>query len=69
MGILVFRTNLTRRRLQSLHQPLSNLLNGARWTVDWEDRDRVLRIEADTRLADTVETYLRAEGVTCEELL
>lgn len=69
MDILVFRTNLTRHRLDALHEPLSNLLDGARWTVDWEDCDRVLRIEADTRLAATVETYLRAEGIACEELV
>ena len=69
MDILIFKTTLTRRRLNALHRPLSDLLKGARWNVDWEDCDRVLRIETDKLSATTVETYLRTEGVHCEELM
>lgn len=68
MDVLIFRTNLTRRRLNALHQPLSDLLKGARWTIDWEDCDRVLRIETNEIAATTVETCLRTVGVYCEEL-
>lgn len=68
MEVFVFKTNLTRRRLNTLQRPLSTLVNGARWTVDWEDCDRVLRIESDALHPAAVETYLRAQGVECEEL-
>lgn len=68
MDVLIFKTNLTRRRLNALHRSLSDLLKGARWNVDWEDCDRVLRIETNEIPAMTIETYLRTEGVQCEEL-
>lgn len=68
MTVLVFKTNLIPSDLGRLLCPKPHWLTGVRWSIDWEDCDRVLRIEAPTVPAATIEDDLRGKGIDCEEL-
>lgn len=68
MTILVFKTNLTPDKLSWLLEPMPHWLIDVHWNIDWEDCDRVFRVEAPTVAATTIEDDLRAKGIECEEL-
>lgn len=67
--VLVFRTNIATRNALQLAGDILNKLPGiSRWTVDMEDVDRVLRIEAGDICADEITTLLTHAGYSCTEL-
>jgi len=72
MNILVFKTNIdTNKKFNYVGQILNNIPQIRQWSVDLEDIDKVLRIEAEgvelTEL-DVIE-LLNREYIVCEELI
>ncbi len=62
MNLLIFETNVTsRKRLRALKPVLGKLSEVLDWTVDIEDIDHVLRIEATPNLteADVIKVVRR----------
>lgn len=69
MNILVFKTNLHNSELVDQARTVLQTIPGIqRWNVDMHDCDNVLRIEAGTLSARSVETLLQQAGYYCEEL-
>ncbi|RIV19035.1 hypothetical protein DYU11_26420 [Fibrisoma montanum] len=69
MNVLVFRTNIN--SAQRVHQAACRLckLKGiCRWSVDLEDCDCVLRIEAETVAEVDVIRVMQKAGLKCEVL-
>lgn len=68
--VVVLRTSIgSQRQVEHLRAALDDLLAPlGRWTVDLEDRDRVLRIERCALDTDAVISALEPYGVTCAEL-
>jgi hypothetical protein len=70
MEVLIFRTNIsTHQQLVFLGNILTNYPVIARWTVDTEDVDNVLRIEAFNPIGESdIVQILENWGFYCEEL-
>ncbi len=68
MDVLIFKTNLTRRRQSVVANALAGLRGLIRWTVDYEDCDRVLRIESEYVSAQVVVERLNRMNILCREL-
>jgi hypothetical protein len=69
MEVLVFKTNLRfKKQITEVTPHINNLQGIARWNVDLDDIDKVLRIESENLCARTVETTLQQAGYHCEEL-
>jgi len=69
MEVLVFKTNLRFKKQINAVTPYINNLHGiARWNVDLDDIDKVLRIESDNLSPRKVEHTLKQAGYFCEEL-
>ena len=69
MEVLVFKTNLRfKKQITEVTPHINNLHGIARWNVDLDDVDKVLRIESENLCARTVETTLQQAGFNCEEL-
>ncbi len=69
MQILVFKTNIRyRKNIRSIGQYLDTLQGIIRWNVDLQDKDKVLRIEANDLSPRKVEHTLQYAGYFCEEL-
>jgi len=70
MPLLIFKTNIgTKRQLNALRPLLNNQMTIKRWTVDMEDIDKVLRIEAIEPLEERhIINLIRAKGLYCEVL-
>ena len=69
MEVLVFKTNLhDSKQISAVTPHINNLQGIARWNVDLDDVDNVLRIESENLCARTVETTLQQAGYICEEL-
>ncbi|RCR69999.1 hypothetical protein [Larkinella punicea] len=74
MNVLVFRTNINSgQRLHKAACRLCKLRGICRWSVDMEDRDCVLRIEAPEDLSipldeQVVIRLLTKVGIECEVL-
>ncbi|GAB3319245.1 hypothetical protein GCM10027299_11610 [Larkinella ripae] len=74
MNVLVFRTNInTAQRLYKAACRLCKLREVCRWSIDMEDCDCVLRIEAPTDPPDqayeqTIIRLLTKAGLKCEVL-
>ena len=71
MEVLVFKTNLRyKKQVSALTSQMSSLQGVLRWNVDLDDRDKILRIEADEECCPRkVEDTLVQAGYFCEELL
>ncbi len=66
--VLVLRTTVnTMGQVKLLAPALCELLGSSRWTIDLEDRDRVLRIEQGLHLRDEVMAVLKRKGFMCAE--
>ena len=69
MEVLVFKTDLKNfvhaRKLYPLLKAIKGIL---KWNVDWEDNDRILRLETVNISPRYVETVLQQAGVSCREL-
>ncbi|MGX5820322.1 hypothetical protein ACWKWU_19155 [Chitinophaga lutea] len=67
--VLVFRTNIRfRKDMQLIASWLDGEKSIHRWSVDREDADKVLRIEARELPASQVIAAIRDAGFDCEEL-
>ena len=69
MDVLVFKTDLrTKSQLRAV-SPIFKHLPVQKWTVDTEDIDKVLRIEAIGQLTETdVISRIKKKGFYCEAL-
>ena len=69
MEVLVFKTNLESfkhiRKLYPLLKAIKGILN---WNVDFEDTDKILRLETADISPRTVESALQNAGFYCREL-
>lgn len=69
MEVLVYKTNIHHPYDVELIRPyLTDQAGILKWTVDIEDEDRVLRIEAMTDISGKVEHLVREAGYWCCEL-
>ena len=70
MDIFVFRTNIL--PAQTAHPVMNRLDNHqsvARWTIDFGDRDKVLRVEAEGADPAEITKLVTAAGFECEEMV
>ena len=69
MEILIFKTDIANSWHKNMAQKLLGNLQGIlRWSVDVEDIDHVLRVEANNLPPRHVELVLALAGYYCEEL-
>ena len=70
MKLLIFKTNIgNKRKLNALKSVFNNHATIKHWTVDMEDIDKVLRIEAVEPLKERdVIDLINARGLRCEVL-
>jgi hypothetical protein len=70
MNLLIFKTNIKSKRKVSSLKPYFNTLSSIiNWTVDVQDIDKVLRIEALESLKEQDVIYLmKTQGFYCETL-
>ena len=70
MKLLIFKTNIgSKTKLKAVQSVFSRLETIKRWTVDMEDVDNVLRIEAVEPLEEHhVIDLIKARGLQCEVL-
>ena len=67
--VLVFKTNiLSDEDVEKIGHVLASESNIARWNIDRDDIDKVLRIECDQLQPEAVIKVLRDAGFECEEL-
>lgn len=68
-NILLFKTNILTAADRHILQPvLDSHPHIAKWSVDLDDDDRVLRIISSTLTCNHVADMIRLHGYTCEEL-
>ena len=69
MEVLVFKTNLRyKTQINAVTPHINNLQGIARWNVDLDDSDKILRIESIDLSPRSVEATLQRAGYFCEEL-
>jgi hypothetical protein len=69
MEVLVFKTNLRfKKQINAVSPHINNLQGIARWNVDLDDTDKILRIESVDLSPRSVEATLQQAGYFCEEL-
>lgn len=70
MEILIFKTDIgTKSKVRAISPVLNSLPVVSRWTVDTDDIDNVLRIEACGKHAEEeIITLIRSCGFQCEDL-
>jgi hypothetical protein len=71
--VLVYRTTVEDKRAAStVVTALDRYLGVGKWSFDLEDRDKILRIEADDNriptVKDTISALFTNNGFECEEL-
>ena len=70
MDILVFRTNIfSAQTAHPVAKRLDHHQSVARWTIDYGDRDKVLRVEAEGTDPAEITELVASVGFECEELL
>lgn len=70
MNILVFKTNIRFKKHLSQLMPYLNSTSGIiRWNVDFDDKDKILRIEANNLQPQSIERVVQGAGYYCEELV
>lgn len=70
MKVLIFRTDIrTKKKVKSLKPLFNNHSTIANWYVDLEDKDKVLKIEAEGNLEENeVIDLVKERGFSCEVL-
>ena len=70
MNLLIFRTDIkTKEEVKVINNPLTNHPQIDSWSIDMEDIDKVLRIEAQADLAEhEVISLVKTYGFECEVL-
>ena len=67
--ILIFRTSITKRRdIKLIGSLLAKFPQITRWNVDFEDRDKILRIECSNITALEISETLRNSHIFATEL-
>jgi hypothetical protein len=67
--IYVFITSVkTEQEVEQLKPFLNDLLKQAKWNFDLEDCDKILRIDSETEITQSVIKLLHNKGFDCEEL-
>lgn len=68
--IYVFTTSIkTKQEVGQLTPHLNDLLKQAKWNFDLEDCDKILRIDTETEIIQTVINLLHNNGFDCDELV
>ncbi len=68
--IYVFMTSVKTEQEVGLLKPhLNDLLKQTKWNFDLDDCDRILRIDSETGITQTVIKLLHDKGFDCEELV
>jgi hypothetical protein len=70
MKVLIFRTDIrTKKKVKSLKPLFNNHSTIANWYIDLEDKDKVLKIEAEGNLQENeVIDLVKEHGFSCEVL-
>jgi hypothetical protein len=69
MEILVFKTNIESKDLPRIKQTFDALPSIKKWTIDFDDCDRVLRVESPSEnTLPLVINEVRALGLMCMDL-
>jgi len=67
--IYVFKTSVkTKKDIRQLKPLLDKLLKRSEWSFDLEDCDRILRIDSQTVVPQSLAKLLHDTGFECEEL-
>lgn len=68
--IFVFKTSVkTKKQIKTIKPSLDQLLlPNAKWNFDLEDRDKILRVEAEEDIVLKVRNLLSIHNFHCEEL-
>ena len=66
--VLVFKTNILSQLEFHVKAILSSFKNISRIDFDFEDCDKILRIEATKDLTSEIEFFLNSKGFYCKEL-
>jgi len=70
MNILVFKTNIRYKKQLRQVQPWLNNIEGLhKWNVDFQDNDKVLRLETSNVSPTKIQSLLNQLGYYCEELV
>ena len=69
MEVLILKTNIRYKKQVNKVAPLLNERNSiARWNIDLNDIDKVLRIESDDMALTEIVQLIEEAGFYCEEL-
>jgi hypothetical protein len=69
MDVLVFKTNISTPDINpTVERHLRQLKGISRWSIDFSDRDKVLRVEAHNAQPSEIITVMNSAGFRCEEL-
>ena len=70
MDVLVFKTNIIAPDAKPIiGERLMKLGGIAQWSIDFSDRDKVLRVESDSVPPADVVKVVNSAGFLCEELV
>ncbi len=70
MEILVFKTNLSSlKSVNKIKIPLNETKGIIQWNVDLADRDKILRIKAESISSSHIVNLICTSGFECEELV
>ena len=69
MEVLVFKTNISNPNITPVvADRLTQLKGVSRWSIDFSDRDKVLRVESHAARPRDIVNVITSAGFTCEEL-
>ena len=69
MKIFVFKTNLKNDYQKEMIAPVIKQIKGVtRWTVDFEDKNKVLRIEGHGLNSKHIQSEITNAGFECEKM-
>ena len=67
--VLIFKTNVQQMsNITLLKDSLDVLSNHAKWNFDFEDCDKILRVETDENISQKIIRLMNQQGFECEEL-
>jgi copper chaperone CopZ len=69
MKIFVFKTNLKNEYQKEMITPAIKQIHGiTKWNVDFDDKNRALRIEGHGLNSKHIESVVRTAGFECEQM-
>lgn len=69
MKIFVFKTNLKNEYQKEMITPAIKQIQGIKkWNVDFDDKNKALRIEGHGLNAKYIESVVRSAGFECEQM-